>query len=109
MFRTRYGGSAPAFTAAFAGMVAAIAVVTMTKRPAKKPAAATKLDVATYAFATSAAAWTFMRACDAAGTMAGYPSVDGRNTVDVSIGTWMERNAVDAFAGAMPVAYAFAA
>lgn len=69
---------------------------------------APKYDTATYAFATHTAAWAFMRDCDAANVMAGFPSLDGMNTVAVAIDTWMTRDRVDAMAGSLPVAYAFA-
>lgn len=66
-------------------------------------------DTATYSFKTSPAAWAFMRVCDSAGVSAGFPSLDGRNTVKVSIRTWQEREQVDALAGTLPTAYAFGA
>jgi len=34
-------------------------------------------------FSTRSAAWAFMRACDARGDMAGFPSTDGANSVRV--------------------------
>lgn len=36
-----------------------------------------------FKFPTSKAAWAFMRACDEAKLMAGFPSLDGNNTVQV--------------------------
>jgi len=63
-------------------------------------------DVVTYKFATRDAAWTFMRACDAAKLAAGFPALMSF-TVEVGVATWMDREAADALAGSVPVAYAF--
>jgi hypothetical protein len=38
-----------------------------------------------YKFATSDAAWTFMRRVESLGISAGFPSVDGRHTVEVLV------------------------
>lgn len=66
-------------------------------------------DTATFRFESSAAAWAFMRGADAAGLLAGYPSTDGRHTVQVAIRTWHDREAADALAGGAPCSdYAFA-
>lgn len=68
-----------------------------------------KTDVAVYAFESSSAAWSFMRACDRDGLSAGFPSLDGKNTVRVSIPTWMARETADRAAGKSPAEYHFAA
>lgn len=66
-------------------------------------------DTATFRFPTSRAAWNFMRACDARGFSAGFPSLDGMHAVQVAIRTWTDREAVDALAsGAECVGYRFA-
>ncbi len=68
-----------------------------------------KLDTAIYGIGSHDAAWAFMRACEAAGLMAGYPSLDGFYTVKVAIRTWQERRDADALANGKPVvAYALA-
>lgn len=86
-------------------------MITMkTSKPsARKLPPVTKYDTATYAIGAHDTAWAFMRACDAAGLMAGFPSLDGRYTVKVSIRSWMDREAADKLAGGNKVvAYAFA-
>ena len=61
----------------------------------------TTTDRATYKFETSDAAWTFMRAMEAAKVQAGYPSYL-THTVQVSIATWMDRETADKAAGGAP-------
>lgn len=39
------------------------------------------MERATYQFKDSSTAWSFMRAIDKAGAMAGFPSLDGKNSV----------------------------
>ena len=82
--------------------------------PSKTAAAALRTtDVATYAFAGSretarSAAWAFMRACDAAGISAGFPSLSAPYTVQVGIRTNADRDTADTLSnGAEVVDYAF--
>lgn len=69
-----------------------------------------KHDSATYSLPSREAAWEFMRAVDAAGGMAGFPSLraaEGQpaasRTVQVAIRTCHEREAFDALANGAPV------
>lgn len=64
-------------------------------------------DKATYQLPNRTAAWEFMRACEAGSIPAGFPSLDGRNHVQVSIATWQARELADGLAGGVPVAYEF--
>lgn len=65
-------------------------------------------DTATFRFESSAAAWRFLRGCDAAGLVACFPSTDGRHTVQVLIPTWMARETADTLAAGAPLdSYAF--
>jgi hypothetical protein len=67
-----------------------------------------KTDIVTYQFQSSDAAWSFMRACDAAKFQAGYPSLDEQPTVQVAIPSWVAREELDKLArGATVVGYAF--
>ncbi len=64
------------------------------------------MDTATYQLPTRDAAWAFMRACDAAGISAGFPSLTGEGaarTVQVGIGSCQQREAADALAAGAPV------
>lgn len=69
------------------------------------------MDTAIYLLPSRSAAWAFMRACDAAGIMAGFPSLSGpgeARTVEIGIKTWQQREAADALAcGAPAVGYEF--
>ncbi len=61
-----------------------------------------KTDTALYLLPSRAAAWEFMRACDAAGISAGFPSLTGigpARYVQVGIATWMQREEADRLAG----------
>jgi hypothetical protein len=64
---------------------------------------AAETDIATYQFQSSDAAWSFMRACDAAKLQAGYPSLDEQPTVQVAIPTWMAREEADKLSCGAPV------
>lgn len=73
-------------------------------------------DSATYIFATRDAAWAFMRACDAAGVSAGFPSlssprahVPSARSVEVAIHSMSQRDLIDRLAnGAEVIEYHFA-
>ena len=66
----------------------------------KKTPRVRKTDQAMYKFSGRDAAWAFMRACDAAGLMAGFPE---GTCVVVNIHTAAEREMVDGFAAGAPV------
>lgn len=59
---------------------------------------ARQADKITYKFASGHDAWVFVRACDDAGHVAGFPGLR-EPTVRVLVRTWMEREALDALAG----------
>jgi len=65
--------------------------------------AARSHDVATYRLGSRDAAWAFMRACDAAGLQAGFPSLRAPYTVKVTVPTWMAREKADKLSGGAPV------
>lgn len=75
-----------------------------------------KSDTATYMLPSNEAAWAFMRACDAAGLSAGYPSLRSpvtvggeERSVQVGIKTWMDREVADGLSGsARVIDYEFA-
>ena len=64
------------------------------------PVAAPKFDSITYIFADRQSAWDFMKACDAGKLLAGYPSLGSPYTVECSVRTWMDREALDKLMGA---------
>lgn len=68
------------------------------------PSEIAKADHATYAFASSDAAWKFMRTCDEAGLYAGYPAYR-TNNVQVALLNWADRELADRLAGSIPVEY----
>jgi len=61
------------------------------------------MERATYQFKDSSTAWSFMRAVDKVGAMAGFPSLDGKNSVQtlgerrVIVGIAEEHEMVNSF------------
>lgn len=72
-------------------------------------------DVVTYLLPDNESAWSFMRACDAAGLSAGYPSLTSppsrcgaERSVRVAVKTWMDREVADKLSeGARVIDYEF--